>query len=123
MKLAALTVPASTDHVRTARLVAVAIATQVGCTLDTVDDVRLAVGEACVLGLRQPPAAADPAAQLEVEFQLDAEGTLCIRVRPCALDEGLATQVLTAVTPRITTGSDEITLCWPVASGPTDSQS
>ena len=46
MAAATLSIPPSVEHVRTARLVAVAGARRAGLDEETVDEVRLAVGEA-----------------------------------------------------------------------------
>ncbi len=46
MPAATLSIPPSVEHVRTARLVAVAAARRAGLEESVVDDVRLAVGEA-----------------------------------------------------------------------------
>lgn len=46
MSGAALTIPPSAEHVRVARVVAVAAARRIGLTSEQLDDVRLAVGEA-----------------------------------------------------------------------------
>ena len=45
MPRATLSIPAAAEHVRTARLVAVAAARRAGLDEEAVDDVRLAVGE------------------------------------------------------------------------------
>lgn len=42
-----LTIPASVDHIRFARLVASAAATKLGFDYDTVEDLRIAVSELC----------------------------------------------------------------------------
>lgn len=42
-----LTIPASSDHIRFARLVASAAATKLGFDYDTVEDLRIAVSELC----------------------------------------------------------------------------
>lgn len=48
MPTVALKFTALPEHVRTARLVAMAVARRVGLGDDTLEEVRLAVGEACV---------------------------------------------------------------------------
>ena len=115
MKLAALTVPAEMTHIRTARLVAAAIASQAGLDPETVEDVRLAVGEAFVLSTRQAIGHASSPANLELEFDLAADNTLCVRVQPCVLDESLATLVVQAVVPRVTEDSSGLEMWWPGA--------
>lgn len=42
-----LTIPASSDHIRFARLVASAAATKLGFDYDTIEDLRIAVSELC----------------------------------------------------------------------------
>lgn len=70
---------AQPEHVRTARLVAAAVARRMGMVEDDVDAVRLAVGEACVRAVTRSRAAGT----LEpVELELtDDGGTLAVAVR------------------------------------------
>lgn len=46
-----LQIPASPDHIRTARLVAAAVARQAGLDEEQVDSIALATDEACILAL------------------------------------------------------------------------
>ena len=67
------------EHVRTARLVAAAVARRMGMVEDDVDAVRLAVGEACVRAVTRSRAAGtlEP---VRVELT-DDDGTLAVAVR------------------------------------------
>ncbi len=69
-----LTFPAEAVHIRTARLVAGAVAGQSDFDESEVSDIRLAVGEACALALGH-------ADRVEVVFDTDATG---LRVRVTA---------------------------------------
>ena len=70
MPTVALKFTALPEHVRTARLVAMAVARRVGLGEETLEEVRLAVGEACVRAVSRTGGAglADP---VEVELTDD----------------------------------------------------
>ena len=53
MGVVALRIPPSASHVRTARLVAVAVARRLGLDEVRLDEVRLAVGEVCARAVRR----------------------------------------------------------------------
>lgn len=57
MPTVALRFTALPEHVRTARLVAMAVARRVGLGEETLEEVRLAVGEACVRAVSRTSAA------------------------------------------------------------------
>ncbi len=61
-----LTIPSDAAHVRTARQVAAAVARQSGLPDETLETVRLAVGEACGLMLRITDEASDTRIRLEI---------------------------------------------------------
>lgn len=70
------------EHVRTARLVAVAVARRAGLSEVALDEVRLAVGEACARAVRRSLVGAR---HLPVEVELcDDEGDLTVLVRDAA---------------------------------------
>ena len=70
-------------HVRTARLVTVALARRAGIDDDLVDELRLSVGEACAravsLHLRHAPAT-----PVKVEVSIDRERRFCVTVTDSA---------------------------------------
>jgi anti-sigma regulatory factor (Ser/Thr protein kinase) len=114
MRIAALTIPPGPAHVRTARLLAAGVARQAGFDEEGVDNVRLAVTEACLLhlGLNEP---------VEVEFDLDQE-RLTVMVGPNAApsvtepESQLAMTVLRAVAPRFELAANGLVMAWPRAA-------
>ncbi len=118
------------EHVRTARLVAVSVGRRVGLDDERLDEVRLAVGEACARAVRVLQAAADAAGPEPVRMFLDDRDGLLIRVQgprvgppdgtaagaggaPISSDDDLALAVVRGVVPRLTTERDALTLYWP----------
>lgn len=105
MATVSLSFTALPEHVRTARLVASAVARRVGLEDDALESIRLAVGEACARAVGRTRAA-DIFQPVEVEI-CDEPGSIIIRVRDHApeadpdelerlsltLVEGLAHQV------------------------------
>lgn len=83
MGIVRLTFTPLPEHVRTARLVATAIARRAGMD-DVVDEIRLAVGEACARAVRRSEDLGDPEQPVEVEL-VDDEG-LVVTVRDHAGD-------------------------------------
>lgn len=79
MPTVALRFTALPEHVRTARLVAMAVARRVGLGDETLEEVRLAVGEACVRAVSRTGAASlkEP---VEVELS-DDDGVFEVVVR------------------------------------------
>lgn len=113
MRVAALVIPPGPGHVRTARLLAASVARQSGLTAEVVEDVRLAVSEACLLhlGLAQP-----------IHIDFDAEDdALAIAVGPSALpaasepDSQLAMTLLRAIVPQLELGDSGLRMVWPTA--------
>jgi anti-sigma regulatory factor (Ser/Thr protein kinase) len=114
---ATLTIPPSVEHVRTARLVAVAAARRAGLDEEAVDDVRLAVGEAVARAVLRHGASGlgdgidvvvrDDGRAFEVEIhdvsdpQLDDE------------DAGVALALVHALTPEVVVADRLVTLVWP----------
>src|SRR3954447_11545524 len=94
-----LRVPADTAYVSVLRTMTAGLAARLDFTVDDIEDLRIAVGEACALVL--PEAA--PGGDLEAEFRL-TPGTLTISVRvptegPRSADhESFAWQVLSTLT-------------------------
>lgn len=128
------------EHVRTARLVAVSVGRRVGLDDERLDEVRLAVGEACARAVRLlaadehscaagsgSPTATHP---VPVRVFLDDRDGLHVRVQgplvglpddpdagpagPAATSaDDLALAVVRGVVPRLTTEPDALTLHWP----------
>lgn len=65
-----LVLPATPEYARIARLTVAGLASRGGFGYDDVEDLRIAVGEACSLLLQ----AADPSGSLHFSFDLDDEG-------------------------------------------------
>lgn len=82
MPTVALTFSPVPEHVRTARLVAVAVARRAGLSEMGLDEVRLAVGEACARAVRRSLIGAQPS---PVEMELcDDDSELTVLVRDAA---------------------------------------
>jgi serine/threonine-protein kinase RsbW len=69
------------EHVRTARFIAASVARRAGFTDDVVDEIRLAVSEACSLAVRFHQAHA-PAAPVEVRL-IELPGQFSVEVADC----------------------------------------
>src|SRR3954454_18979785 len=92
-----LTLPAAAEFARLARLTVAGLATRVGFSYDEVEDLRIAVGEACSL-LVTPER---PGGSRELVFRVDP-GRLVIDVSGpadprLAAEEGLSRTILEAV--------------------------
>jgi len=114
-----LELPATAEHVRTARLVSVAVARRMGLDDQLVEEVRLAVGEACARHL----ARADTPDRLRLELReaLLGRSGLHVVVRalgaggalaPAATDD-LSLAVLENLVPELTVGAYQLDLHWP----------
>ena len=113
--------PPLTAHVRTARLVAATLGRRVGLAEETLDEVRLAVGEACAraVALHQTLGLADP---VVVEFE-DGPNTFSIRVDDCGPpdtpepDPGLSLAVVTGLVDDVvierTPAGHRVRMVWP----------
>jgi serine/threonine-protein kinase RsbW len=103
-----LRVPADGAYVSVLRTMTAGLAARLDFTVDDIEDLRIAVGEACALVLPE----ALPGGDLEAEFRL-TPGTLTISVSVptdgtrAADRESFAWQVLTTLTRTATTASDE----------------
>jgi serine/threonine-protein kinase RsbW len=104
-----LRVPADSAYVSVLRTMTAGLAARLDFTLDDIEDLRIAVGEACALVLPEAAAGGD----LQAEFRL-SPGTLAVSVSvpnrgPTAPDrESFAWQVLStlATSTQATTGDD-----------------
>jgi len=103
-----LRVPADGAYVSVLRTMTAGLAARLDFTMDDIEDLRIAVGEACALVLPE----AQPGGDLEAEFRL-TPGTLTISVSVptdgtrAADRESFAWQVLTTLTRTASTASDQ----------------
>jgi anti-sigma regulatory factor (Ser/Thr protein kinase) len=115
--VATLSIPPSVEHVRTARLVAVAAARRAGLEEETVDDVRLAVGEAVARAvLRHGAAEIDAPVVVVVRddghgFEIEVHDHSSPSVRDD--DDGVALALVEALVPELRTHGEVLTLAWP----------
>jgi serine/threonine-protein kinase RsbW len=99
---AELRVPAETAYVAVLRMTTAGIAARLDFTLDEIEDLRIAVGEACAMVLDD----ADPDGQLRASYHI-GEGTLTVRVAAETRSPGppdqdsFAWQVLSALTTKV----------------------
>jgi serine/threonine-protein kinase RsbW len=68
-ELVELHFPAQPRHLRLARLTASGVATDLGFTIDEIEELRLAVDEACALLIEHAP----DAARVELTYQVDGD--------------------------------------------------
>lgn len=119
MATSTLRIPADTEQVRLARLVATAAARRAGCDEQTVDDVRLAVGEAVARAVVRSA----PGTEVEVRL-IDEPDGFGVEVQDTATedtDEGFAMAVITGLVPEAATtavpqGGQILSLRWVVGS-------
>lgn len=118
-----LTLVAQPEHVRTARLVAVAVARTLSFADALLDEVRLAVGEVCARAVRQA-AACDPPRLVRVDID-DRDG-LQVRVHgsgaaavpgPGGDADELSLAVVRGLVPSLRREPDAVVLHWPAAAG------
>jgi serine/threonine-protein kinase RsbW len=74
------------EHVRTARLVAMAVARRIGMTGEVLEEVRLAVGEACARAVQRSRSCDGVPVAVEVELA-DDDGRLVVEVRDHAAQD------------------------------------
>lgn len=125
MPTATVEIPASTDHVRLARLVAGAAARRCGVAEDVLDEVRLAVSEACARAVLRNQASlnANPTSAVVLELADDrSEFTVTVKDSANAEDDedsdNLALALINSLAPTSEvktepTGS-EIKMSWPI---------
>jgi anti-sigma regulatory factor (Ser/Thr protein kinase) len=116
---ATLSIPPSVEHVRTARLVAVAAARRAGLDEESVDDVRLAVGEAVAravlrhgtAGIREhvDVVVRDDGLAFEVEVRERSDPAVADD------DDGVALALVRALVPVVRSTQGVLTLAWPRA--------
>jgi len=98
----AITIPARADFVHVLRSVAAGVAARLDCSIDEIDDLRIAVDEACAQLLRAVPGAEALTVRLTpsedgLELIARVEGSEKGAWPPPRLEETLAWQVLTAL--------------------------
>ena len=105
MATASLSIPPTTEQVRLARLVTSAAARRCGVEEDVLDEVRLAVGEACALAVIKHQGS-DLAADIRIELT-DHPDRFSVRVfnqipdasAPADSDETMALALISALAP------------------------
>ncbi len=111
MQVAYLRIPAAEAQFRTARMVAAAVARQAEFPEEQVEDVKLAVNEACALHRGAP-------APLELVFDLEGS-RLEVLVGPSAApavaepESQMALTILRALVPDFEAGDNGLRLVWP----------
>ena len=119
MPAATLSIPPSVEHVRTARLVAVAAARRAGLDENSVDDVRLAVGEAVARAVLRH-GSADIGEHVDLVVRDDGEAfEVEVRERSDPAvpddDDGVALALVRALVPDVRSAQGVLTLAWPSA--------
>jgi anti-sigma regulatory factor (Ser/Thr protein kinase) len=127
MPSASLSIPATAEHVRTARVVAVAAARRAGLAEEELDDVRLAVGEvvtrAVLLAAANGPTGEVDLVLLEspdsFEVEVTARGGISADLGPVApdSDDDLALTLVRALVPVVLTEGPVVTLRWSRSHG------
>lgn len=117
MPAATLSIPPSVEHVRTARLVAAAAARRAGLDEETVDDVRLAVGEAVARAVLRH-GAAETDAHVDVVVRDDDHGfEVEVHDRTDSSvpddDDGVALALVRALVPEVRVDGGTVVLVWP----------
>jgi len=123
----ALSIPPDTENVRTARLVAGAAARRTGIDEEALDEVRLAVGEACARAVLRHQAVGE-LASIDVEL-IDDEDGFTVQVADHVAEDGaaapadddaqLALTVIAALVPESSFTTEAsgtvITMRWPTS--------
>jgi serine/threonine-protein kinase RsbW len=94
-------IPAEVEYVSVLRTTAVAFAARLGCTIDEVEDLRIAVHEAAAMLIE----ISDPGVRLNCRFQLDDQLLVALSVpagaRPLPSDASFAWQILRSLTKAV----------------------
>ncbi len=122
MPVAELRIPPAPEHVRTARLVAGAAARRIGLAEETLDEVRLAIGEAAARSVVRHQLAA-PDTDVLIEMR-DGDGNFTVDVHDHTpadetnTDDDMALAVITALVPNSEIRAEGpgcvIHMSWPV---------
>ncbi len=125
MPTASLVIPATAEHVRTARLVAVAAARRAGFDEVELDDVRLAVGEVvtrAVLARPESPADTADAGELALalrddghvfEVEVDAGAAAAALSSAPDHDGDVSIALVRAIVPDVRVEGGTVVLGWP----------
>src|SRR6478609_11057000 len=103
-----LSVPAEAGYLTVVRTAAAAVAGRLGATVDDIEDLRIAVNEACAVLL----AHADEGAELACTFEIADDGRLGFRVVTASLQGevpepgSFAWMVLESLTGEVSVGTD-----------------
>ena len=123
MPAATLSIPPHAEHVRTARLVAVAAARRAGLAEDVIDDVRLAVGEVVARAVLRH-AALGIERDVDLVIRDDGHafmvGVSCEPASPETsidgdADDGVALALVQALVPEVGVTPGTVALAWPLA--------
>ena len=76
--------------VRTVRLVAAAVARRAACTDSLIEEIRLAVGEACAVMIGPDESPAEPDEKIEVQLQTEGQFRVTVTGRVDGVDSGFA---------------------------------
>lgn len=116
MILAELGVPATTAQLRTVRLLAARVAREQGVNDETVEDIRLAVGEACVLqiGIAQQILLSIAVDQSALTVIVQSEGDASKDA--VVADQELSRVMLEALVPELGELPNGLRLRWPSAA-------
>lgn len=111
MEQVSLTLPAQTSYVSLARTLAATMAARADVTIDRLEDIRLAVDEACSLVLND----ADPTGTLTCAFALDGDALLIevsapTRTGATPPTDGFSWMVLSALVDEVDARSDDTTV-------------
>lgn len=116
MPHATLSIPPSAEHVRVARLVAVAAARRVGLTDEHIDDVRLAVGEGVSRAVARQLAQGVAGDVSMVMSDLGPEFTITISdgadFSGPETDDGVALALIRALVPEVELVGSVLSLRW-----------
>lgn len=94
-------IPAEVEYVSVLRSTAVSFAARLGCTIDEVEDLRIAVHEAAAMLIT----VTEPGNRLSCRFQLDEQLLVALSVpagnRPLPADSSFAWQILRSLTKAV----------------------
>lgn len=122
MGTATLQIAAATDHVRLARLVAGAAARRCGVDEEVLDEVRLAVGEACARAVVRAQAVPDAHVRIAMaDSPTLFTVTVADQVADADENDDLQLAVIAALAPEsrveTTSSGSTVDLAWPIATG------
>jgi anti-sigma regulatory factor (Ser/Thr protein kinase) len=119
-----LSFTAAPQYVRTARLVGVAVARRAGVSEEVLDEVRLAVGEACARAVARHRRGGVPD---PVQVEMSDDGPYTVRVIDAGgpsetddpdADDRMAERVLAGLVHDLRVEGGEVSMVWPVRRRP-----